>query len=557
MPGEGARTVGEAEPCVRRELDHVRALVAAVGDQRDPAEPHQPGKIASERQVGVRHDDTAYAEAGELGDARLHGAVQSPTWLPQDDRPLAACPVGDLRIVADDRDRQGRRGSEHLFGHAANERPAIRVVERAREPALGVGERLDRHEHGLLAGATPRCAPLSSSSSSSGSGSGAGDLLVAGHALSLRERPQELRRSTGGARTGDAPSVGSGRVAGSSVHTEGVTVVGAGSWGTTIASLAAGKGPTTLWARSPELAEELVATRENRRYLPGIVLPATLRATSSLPDAVEHAAVVLVAVPSHGFRAVLEVMEPVLPARAAVVSLAKGIEAGTNRRMSEIVAEVLPGRPVGVLTGPNLSHEVAVGHPAATVVACDDEEVARSVQEALHCSTFRVYTATDVVGCEIAAASKNVIAIAAGVCDGLGFGGNTRAVLITRGLAEQVRLGLALGGHAFTFGGLAGVGDLVATCTSPKSRNRWVGLELGRGRRLHDVVSEMHMVAEGVRTAGPLVALAEAHGVEMPIAAQVDALLAGRTSPADALEALMERPPRPEWDDAVVRELSS
>ncbi len=329
-------------------------------------------------------------------------------------------------------------------------------------------------------------------------------------------------------------------------------VVGAGSWGTTIALLLAGKGPTTLWARSPALAEQLMACRENPRYLPGVALPATLRATSSLPDAVADAAVVLVAVPSHGFRAVLHAMEPVLPARAAVISLAKGIEEGTSRRMSEIVADVLPGRPSGVLTGPNLSHEVAAGHPAATVVACDDEEVARRVQEALHCSTFRVYTGTDVVGCEVAAASKNVIAIAAGVCDGLGFGGNTRAVLVTRGLAEQVRLGLALGGRAFTFGGLAGVGDLVATCTSVQSRNRWVGVELGRGRQLDDVLSEMHMVAEGVRTASPLVALAQAHGVEMPIAAQVAALLAGETSPAEALGALMERPPRPEWDDAVV-----
>jgi glycerol-3-phosphate dehydrogenase (NAD(P)+) len=340
------------------------------------------------------------------------------------------------------------------------------------------------------------------------------------------------------------------------VGTEGVVVVGGGSWGTTIARLLAAKGPTTLWVRSAELAEQLMVTRENRRYLPGIALPATLRATSSLQEAVAHAAVALVAVPSHGFRAVLEAMEPVLPARAAVVSLAKGIEAGTNRRMSEIVAEVLPGRTAGVLTGPNLSHEIAAGHPAATVVACRDEEVARRVQGALHCSTFRVYTGTDVVGCEIAAASKNVIAIAAGVCDGLGFGGNTRAVLVTRGLAEQVRLGLALGGHAFTFGGLAGVGDLVATCTSVQSRNRWVGVELGRGRQLDDVLSEMHMVAEGVRTARPLLALAKAHGVEMPIVAQVAALLAGESSPAEALEALMQRPARPEWDDTVARELS-
>ena len=336
----------------------------------------------------------------------------------------------------------------------------------------------------------------------------------------------------------------------------GVAVVGAGSWGTTIALLVGAKGPVTLWARSPALAEVLDTIHENPRYLPHVALPSSVRATASLADAVAGATVVLVAVPSHGVRAVLEDMAPVLPAGAAVVSLAKGIEAGTNLRMSEIVAEVLPGHPVAVLTGPNLSHEVAAGHPAATVVASDDEPVARRVQDLLHCSTFRVYTGADVVGCEIAGASKNVIAIAAGVCDGLGFGDNTRAVLVTRGLAEQVRLGLALGGHALTFGGLAGVGDLVATCTSLKSRNRSVGVALGGGRRLEEVLFGMHMVAEGVRTARPLVALAAAHRVEMPIAAQVAALVEGETSPAEAVAALMDRPPRPEWDDALLREVS-
>jgi len=337
--------------------------------------------------------------------------------------------------------------------------------------------------------------------------------------------------------------------------TAGVVVVGAGSWGTTIAGLLGAKGPTTLWARSAELVEMVTTTRENSRYLPGVALPENLRATSSLSEAVAEATVVLVAVPSHGFRAVLERMAPSLPADVPVVSLAKGIEAGTKLRMSEIVEEVLPGRPVGVLTGPNLSHEVVAGHPAATVVASADDSVARLVQDLLHCTTFRVYTGTDVVGCEIAGASKNVIAIAAGVCEGLGFGENTRAVLVTRGLAEQARLGVALGGRARTFGGLAGLGDLVATCTSPRSRNRWVGFELGRGRALRDVLARMRMVAEGVRTAEPLVALAREHGVEMPIAAQVAALVAGETSPAQALAALMERPPRPEWDDEVLRGL--
>jgi glycerol-3-phosphate dehydrogenase (NAD(P)+) len=222
-----------------------------------------------------------------------------------------------------------------------------------------------------------------------------------------------------------------------------------------------------------------------------------------------------------------------------------------------VIEQVLPGHPAGVLSGPNLAHEVAAGQPAATVVALADESLARRVQDLLHCSTFRVYTATDVVGCEIAGASKNVMAIAAGISDGLGFGENTRAVLITRGLAEQARLGLALGGQALTFGGLAGVGDLVATCTSPQSRNRSVGVALGEGRPLADVLGGMHMVAEGVRTAGPMVDLARAHGVEMPIAEQVAALVAGDTTPAEAVAALMERPPRAEWDPGLLRELQA
>ena len=367
-----------------------------------------------------------------------------------------------------------------------------------------------------------------------------------------------LLPATPPARTVPGPFLGSGLVAsdgGSSSWCGGVAVVGAGSWGTTIASLLGGRVPLTLWARSPELTDVMTRTRENPRYLPGVPLAPSTTATSSLTEAVSGAEVVLVAVPSHGFRAVIEAMAHALPDGAAVVSLAKGIEAGTNRRMSEIVAELLPGHPSAVLTGPNLAHEVAAGQPAATVVASGDEALTRRVQELLHGARFRVYTGTDVVGCEIAGASKNVIAIAAGVSDGLGFGENTRAVLITRGLAEQARLGMSVGGKAITFGGLAGVGDLVATCTSPQSRNRTVGFQLGAGRRLDEVVSGMVMVAEGVRTAAPLVELARTHDVEMPIAEQVSALVSGATSPAEALAALMERPPRPEWDEHLLHGL--
>jgi glycerol-3-phosphate dehydrogenase (NAD(P)+) len=330
-------------------------------------------------------------------------------------------------------------------------------------------------------------------------------------------------------------------------------VIGAGSWGTTVAAMLAAKGPAVLWARSPELARNITQHHENRPYLAGVTLPADLRVTSDIAEAVRGAQVVFVAVPSHGFRAVLELAAPELERGAAVVSLTKGIEASSNLRMSQVIEEVAPRHPIGVLTGPNLAREVAEGQPAASVVAMADEALASTVQALLHSSTFRVYTGNDVIGCEIAGSAKNVMALAAGICDGLGFGENTRAVLITRGLAELGRLGITLGGHTLTFGGLAGVGDLVATCTSPKSRNRTVGVALGEGVELSEIVSGMRMVAEGVKSAGPLVGLAQAHGVEMPIAEQVASIVEGRSSPLEALIALMERPPRTEWDEVIVR----
>jgi glycerol-3-phosphate dehydrogenase (NAD(P)+) len=238
-----------------------------------------------------------------------------------------------------------------------------------------------------------------------------------------------------------------------------------------------------------------------------------------------------------------------------IVILTKGIEVGTNRRMSEVVREILPSAIVGVLTGPNLAREVAEGQPAASVVALADEALAQKVQDALHSGTYRVYTSADVVGCEVAGAAKNVIAIAAGMSDGLGFGENTRAALITRGLSELARVGTALGGEPLTFGGLAGVGDLVATCTSARSRNRSLGFALGSGQSLAEAQAGTHMVAEGVRTAGPLVALAHQHGVEMPIAEQVASIVTGTTTPREALVALMGRPARREWDIDLLRDL--
>jgi len=328
---------------------------------------------------------------------------------------------------------------------------------------------------------------------------------------------------------------------------EKVAVVGAGSWGTTVAAQAARNAPTVLWARDPAVADSVRGERTNPAYLPGVTLPDQLGATSDLGEAVGSATLVVMAVPSHGFRSVASVVASLVPAGTPVLSLTKGLERGTHLRMTELLAALVPESPCGVLTGPNLAGEVAAGQPTAGVVAMEDEGLARWVQGILMSRTFRVYTNGDVVGCEIAGALKNVLAVAAGVSDGLGFGDNTRAALITRGLAEMGRLGARLGGDRMTMAGLAGVGDLVATCTSPKSRNHSVGIALGQGRTLDEVLGEMKMVAEGVKTARPMVELATAHGVEVPIASQVAALIDGKTSASGAISTLLARPATAEF----------
>ncbi|MGH9035467.1 MAG: NAD(P)H-dependent glycerol-3-phosphate dehydrogenase, partial [Acidimicrobiia bacterium] len=324
-----------------------------------------------------------------------------------------------------------------------------------------------------------------------------------------------------------------------------VAVVGAGSWGTTVAALATQNASSVvLWARRPQLAEAIDTGHENPDYLPGRVLPSSLRATSDLAGALAGADAVVLAVPSHGLRGVLGEARSSVPAGVPVVSLAKGLESGSLKRMTEVVTEVLDGHPpdrVGVLTGPNLAVEVVAGMPTASVVAMVDPEAAECLQRLFMTSAFRVYTNPDVVGCEIAGVLKNVVAIAAGAAQGLGCGDNAGAALITRGLAELTRLGLALGGNPLTFLGLAGIGDLVVTCTSQGSRNRYVGEELGKGRRLDDILAEMHMVAEGVRSTESVLALAAGAGVEMPIAEQVQAVLDGRSTPLAAVSALMLR----------------
>ena len=320
-----------------------------------------------------------------------------------------------------------------------------------------------------------------------------------------------------------------------------VTVVGAGSWGTTIAALACRNTPTTLWARDPAVAEEITATRCNSRYLADFDLPAELGCTADLERAVSCADVVVMGVPSQGFRAALADIAPWVRPWVPVVSLTKGLEAETRLRMSQIVAEELPGHPVAVLTGPNLAKEILAGDAAASVLAIDDQHVAGALQPLFAGELFHVYRHHDVVGCEIGGVLKNVIAIASGMADGLGTGDNTRATVITRGLAEIIRFGQALGGEEATFSGLAGMGDLIATCMSPQSRNRSVGEQLGLGRGIDEIIGEMHMVAEGVKTSKVVHEMASELGVEMPIAEEVYAAChQGRTA-VDAYRGLLRR----------------
>jgi glycerol-3-phosphate dehydrogenase (NAD(P)+) len=327
-----------------------------------------------------------------------------------------------------------------------------------------------------------------------------------------------------------------------------VAVIGAGSWGTTVAALASVNTPTLLWARRPELVDQINTARVNPDYLPSFTLPDQLTATSSMEEAVCDADVIVMAVPSHGFRAIAHEAANHLRPWVPVVSLTKGIERESLMRMTEVAADEMPGRPVGVMTGPNLAKEIMAGQPAASVVAIPDRTIALELQRILTRPSLRVYTNPDVVGCEVAGVVKNVIAIAAGMAEGMEFGDNTRATLITRGLAEMSRLGVAMGGDPLTFAGLAGMGDLIATCSSKQSRNNSVGLALGRGQRIEEILASMNMVAEGVKSSPSVLDLARRHGVEMPITEQVVAVCHEGRSAREALAALMSRSSKSELD---------
>jgi glycerol-3-phosphate dehydrogenase (NAD(P)+) len=328
-----------------------------------------------------------------------------------------------------------------------------------------------------------------------------------------------------------------------------VAVLGAGSFGTCLAVLAAREHDVTIWARDPGVAAAIERERRNPRYLTEVSLPASVRATSDLGEALAGREVVICAVPSHGVRSVMAEASRAMDPESILVSTVKGIEVETGMLMHQVLEDVLdPGfHPrLVVLSGPSFAREVAARQPTAVTLACREEAYAISVQTALSCPWFRCYTHQDVVGAEVGGALKNVVAIAVGMCDGLGRGQNARAGLMTRGLREITRVGVALGANPLTFLGLSGMGDLILTCTGDLSRNRQVGLELGRGRRLADIVGGMKQVAEGVRTTYAVCALAERLGVEMPIANAVRAVLEGDLAPEEAGQRLMTRQLRSE-----------
>ena len=322
-----------------------------------------------------------------------------------------------------------------------------------------------------------------------------------------------------------------------------VALLGGGSWGTTVASLVARNTDVILWARDEATVAEINEHHSNEKYLPGATLRDRVSATTSIEEAVAAVDVLVMGIPSQGFRSVLEQAKPHLRAWVPVISLTKGLEIDTGMRMTQIIQQVLPGHPVGVLTGPNLAREISAGQAAAGVIAMEDHIIVRELQALFSSGLFRVYTNDDVIGCELGGVLKNIIAIAVGMGDGQGAGDNTRSALITRGLAEVTRLGVAMGGRAETFAGLAGMGDMIATCTSPQSRNRHVGVELGKGRNIEEIIEEMVMVAEGVKSAPAVIALSDQYQVEMPIARDVFRVLQHGGTARQAFKGLLRVSP--------------
>jgi glycerol-3-phosphate dehydrogenase (NAD(P)+) len=323
-----------------------------------------------------------------------------------------------------------------------------------------------------------------------------------------------------------------------------VVVLGGGSWGTTVASICARRGPTLQWVRSEETAADINDHHRNARYLgDDVLLPESLRATTDFSEAANCADVIVMGVPSHGFRGVLGELARELRPWVPVVSLVKGLEQGTNLRMSQIVDEVLPGHPAGILAGPNIAREVADGYAAAAVLAMPDQHLASNLANLFRTKRFRTYTTDDVCGVEMAGALKNVYAIAVGMGYSLGIGENTRAMVMARAVAEMSKLGVALGGQRDTFAGLAGMGDLIVTCTSQRSRNRHVGEQLGSGKSIAEIIEAMNQVAEGVKASSVIMEFADKYGIPMPIAREVDGVINHGSSVEQAYHGLIAEKP--------------
>ena len=494
VAAKGAGAVGELERSRSGERRDVGAVAARVGHQGDGADGHGGGKGDSPGEVAVRHYHVLDAALAQVVDAAVDGCVQPDAGMPQDRCAVLYRPLRHRLVVTGDEHRQLAGGGQYAIGGPARQRRAVVRRQRRCQARLRIRECLDRHEyHGVHTG------------------------IVEAVAYAV---PMPIN----------------------------VAVIGAGSWGTTVAALAAVNTPTLLWARRAELADSINSHHVNPDYLAQFTLPPQLRATSSLEEAVSHADVLVMAVPSHGYREVVAEAAPYLRPWVPVVSLTKGLERGSRKRMSEVTRDEMPGHPVAVLTGPNLAKEILSGQPAASVVAIDEHDIATELQRVFTTPSLRVYTNGDVVGCEVGGVVKNVMAIAAGMAEGMGFGDNTRATLITRGLAEMTRLGIAMGGHASTFAGLAGMGDLIATCSSKQSRNNMVGFELGQGKSIEQVLASMNMVAEGVKSSPSVLDLARRYGVEMPIAEQVVAVCHHGRPAREALGSLMQRTRKSEME---------
>ena len=318
-----------------------------------------------------------------------------------------------------------------------------------------------------------------------------------------------------------------------------IGVIGGGSWGTTIAHLLSRRFAVTLWARNPQTIDNINLDHTNPRFLGDAELSAKLKGTTNLQLATQSADLLVVAIPAQQFRAVLTDAEPFLQPGISIVSLSKGLEIETGSRMTEIIEQVCPRQTAALLTGPNLAQEIMAGYAAASVIATRGDRLQRELQDVFHSPLFRVYTNDDIIGCELGGVLKNIVAIAAGMSDGLGAGDNTRSAIITRGLAEMTRLGIAMGAKSETFAGLAGLGDLIATCTSEKSRNHTVGFKLGQGMTMSDIHRDMYMVAEGVKSAPAVMRLAEQFKVEMPIASEVTQLVTGQRDIQQSFKALL------------------